>query len=42
MKYTYRFTDGFDTVKLQATSYKKASAMVPFRFRLQTITKVKS
>lgn len=36
---TFRFTDGFTTVELSATSYTVASRMVPFRYRLLTITK---
>jgi len=35
----FRFTDGHTTVELQAESYKEASRMVPFRFRLISITK---
>lgn len=36
---TFKFTDGFTTVELTAASYTDASRMVPYRFKLLTITK---
>lgn len=36
---TFKFTDGFTTVQFTATSYSAASRMVPYRFKLLTITK---
>lgn len=36
---TFKFTDGFTTVEFMAESYTTALTMIPFRFKLLTITK---
>lgn len=36
---TFKFTDGFTTVEFTAESYAVASTMIPYRFKLLTITK---